>query len=453
VRTAEGAVAADSPTPSTDGRLLRTGSARGRASWSLADQALSSLTNFGLALLVARSTSGRQFGAFELAYSLYLFVVGCSRAVGAEPLLVRHSDTTVRRVREATAASTGTALVVGLVAGLACIAGSPLVDDPTSGAVAALGLALPGLLVQDAWRYAFFAAGCPGKAAANDAVWALCQVALLASLFVAGDPPVGHLVLAWGVSGGVGAVLGLVQSRVLPRPAAVVDWLRRHRDLAPRFLGEFSVGLGASQLSIWLVGVVGGLQVVGALRAATLVLGPFRILLTAAPAAAIPELVRLRNRSSSGFLRALVVTSLALGGLVGAWGLLALLLPGDVGRSVLGRNWEPARPLLPLVALGWSALGLGTGAMIGLRVLADARRSFRARLLIVPVLLLVPVGFVVGGDGDATDAAVGLAVVSCWSAVVWWVQLRRSLRSAEPRPVSLDARAPSVDPLLTGPVD
>ena len=40
-------------------------SLRGRAVWTLADQALSSLTNFGLAILVAGSVSAAAFGAYK----------------------------------------------------------------------------------------------------------------------------------------------------------------------------------------------------------------------------------------------------------------------------------------------------------------------------------------------------------------------------------------------------
>ena len=94
----------------------------------------------------------------------------------------------------------------------------------------------------------------------------------------------------------VGAVIGVVQAGILPRPTQVGIWWRDQRELAWRFLGEFTVGTGAAQLCIWLIGLVrpGGLKVLGALRGALVLIGPMRIFLAAAPAAAIPELVRLR---------------------------------------------------------------------------------------------------------------------------------------------------------------
>ncbi|MDQ3146756.1 MAG: hypothetical protein M3R01_07445, partial [Actinomycetota bacterium] len=409
--------------------LDRAGSTGRRASWSVADQGLSSLTNFALAILVARSASTGGFGAFELTYSIYLFFVGASRAVSSEPLLVRHSDQSGAEVRTATAQATGTALVVGAIAGVACLVVAQAFQDPSRDAIRALGLVLPGLLLQDAWRFSFFAAGRPAKATANDGLWALSQLVIVLWLLQRqDDTPIAAFVLAWGASAGIGAVVGAIQAKVLPRPLAAATWLRRHRDLGPRFLGEFGVGLGAAQLALWLIGVVGGLRVLGALRAAVVVLGPFRILVSAAPGAAIPELIRLRNRSLTRFARAVTLTSVALSLLIGAWGVAAYLMPTSVGESILGENWAAARPLLLLTTLSWSALGLVTGAMIGLRSLAAARRSFRARLAIAPAVVIVSVVSV--SVGGATGAAGGLAAVSCGSALVWWYQFRAALADA-----------------------
>ena len=44
----------------------------------------------------------------------------------------------------------------------------------------ALGLTLPGLLLQDSWRYSFFALGQGSQAFVNDTIWALTLVAAAA---------------------------------------------------------------------------------------------------------------------------------------------------------------------------------------------------------------------------------------------------------------------------------
>jgi hypothetical protein len=381
--------------------------------------------------VVAQIIDKRGLGAFEVAFSVYLFAAGCSRALGAEPLLVRHSDTDTDDVESAAASAVGTSLVAGVVAGLVCLAIAAVIDGPAALPLAALGVTLPALLVQDAWRYVFFAAGRPAKALVNDVVWAVVQLAAIVWLLAGDDPSVAVLVLAWGGAAGVAALLGVVQTRLVPRPSATGPWLRRQRDLVPQFLGEFVVGQGAAQLSIWLIAGVGNLGVLGALRAAGVLVGPARLFLTAAPGAAIPELVRIRRRSPQRFQRLVALMSWGLALSVAVWIVVVLAVPDRYGTAVLKENWEPGRRIFVLVGLSWAALGLGTGAMVALRVLADAKRSFRARLLICPVVLVVPPVSV--AVGDETGAALGIAIVSLWSAAVWWVLYRMATVAARAR--------------------
>ena len=63
-----------------------------RASWGIADQAISSLTNFGLGLLVARSVEPKAFGAFGIAFASYALVVNIGNGMISEPFLVRFSN-------------------------------------------------------------------------------------------------------------------------------------------------------------------------------------------------------------------------------------------------------------------------------------------------------------------------------------------------------------------------
>ena len=62
-----------------------------RLSWGVADQALSSLTNFAVAILVARSLGTEELGAFSIAFATYLIAVNASRGLATDPLVVRYS--------------------------------------------------------------------------------------------------------------------------------------------------------------------------------------------------------------------------------------------------------------------------------------------------------------------------------------------------------------------------
>ena len=92
-----------------------------RLGWGLADQAVSSLTNFAVSIYVAKSLGATEFGAFSLAYVTYGFVLNASRGLATDPLLVRYSGAEIPAWRKAVSACTGTALGVGLITGLLAV--------------------------------------------------------------------------------------------------------------------------------------------------------------------------------------------------------------------------------------------------------------------------------------------------------------------------------------------
>ena len=62
-----------------------------RFGWGVADQTLSSLTNFALTVLVARSLGVTEFGYFAIVLTIYLTSMGLSRAAITSPLSIRFS--------------------------------------------------------------------------------------------------------------------------------------------------------------------------------------------------------------------------------------------------------------------------------------------------------------------------------------------------------------------------
>ena len=125
-----------------------------------------------------------QFGAFSLAYVTYAFALNASRGLATDPLLVRFSGTDLPTWRRAVASCTGTAAVVGLAAGACVLAAAALLSGTTRLAFLALGLTLPGLLLQDSWRFSFFALGRGSQAFLNDTVWAVVLLPALVLLRV-----------------------------------------------------------------------------------------------------------------------------------------------------------------------------------------------------------------------------------------------------------------------------
>jgi O-antigen/teichoic acid export membrane protein len=397
-----------------------------RLGWGVADQALSSLTNFAVGIYVARSLGAKEFGAFSLAFATYLILRNASQGLASDPLVVRYSSVDRMSWRSGVAASTGMATTIGLIAGAACmVVGLQLVGS-TREAFLALGLSLPGLLLQDDWRYAFFALGKGGLAFGNDLVWTLVLFALLPAVVVTGHSGVFWFVLAWGLAATLAAVVGGIQARVVPRLTESASWLVRHRDLAPRYLAENLSLSGAAQLRLYGLGIIAGLTAVGTLRAAELLLGPFSVISKGIGIVGVPEAGRMLRRSVRQLQQfCLMLAALQAGGAL-VWGAaMLLLLPGGLGEWLLGPSWRPASQLLVPVTLTVAGIGALNGAWVGLRALGAAARSLRAQVINSVVYVAgVLGGAVVGGVAGAAWGAAAAAVISLG---VWWWQLHRGI--------------------------
>ncbi|MCX4584933.1 hypothetical protein [Streptomyces sp. NBC_01481] len=403
----------------------------GRLSWGLADQAASSMTNFAVGLYVARSLGLTAFGVFSLAWLTYGVVLNVARGLATDPLVVRFSGVPDTSWRAAAARSSGAALGVGAALGAMCLLIGLGLGGRVGPAFACLGVVLPALLLQDAWRFAFFAAGTGRKAFVNDLVWGVALVP--AMVLAARVGSVAAFVLAWGASAAVAAVYGCLQSGILPRLTGAPGWLREQRDLGYRYLAENVSLSGASQLRAYGLGAIVGVGAVGAVRGAELLLGPFLAVLMGLSLVTVAEAARVLRRAPHRLAR----FCLLLGGGQAAaallWGAALLLVPDRAGELVLGGVWHSASELIVPATLGVAGAGLGTGAAAGLRALAAARRSLRCQLF-------ASACYVGGGLGGAAVAgtigsAWGVAAATVCASAVWWLQLRSALRERHRNPI------------------
>ncbi|MGI5472286.1 hypothetical protein [Streptomyces sp. CA-132043] len=403
----------------------------GRLSWGLADQAASSMSNFVVGIYVARSLGVTAFGVFSLAWVTYGVVLNVSRGLATDPLVVRFSGVPDATWRRAVARSSGTALGAGAAIGAACLVAGFALGGSVGSAFACLGVVLPGLLLQDAWRFAFFAAGTGRKAFVNDLVWGAALVPAMVVAARVGS--VAAFVLAWGASAAVAAAYGCLQSGLRPRMSGARGWLREQRDLGYRYLVENVSLSGASQLRAYGLGAIVGVGAVGAVRGAELLLGPFLAVLMGLSLVTVPEAARVLRQAPHRLGR----FCLLLGGGQAAaallWGGALLLMPDRLGALVLGDVWRSAAQLIVPITLGVAGAGLGTGAAAGLRALGAARRSLRCQLF-------ASACYVGGGLGGAVAAgtvgsAWGVAAATVSGSAVWWLQLRSALREHHHNPL------------------
>ncbi len=400
-----------------------------RLGWGVADQGMSSISNFAVNIYIARTLGAVQYGAFGLAYVTYGFALNASRGLSTDPLLVRFSGTVIPIWRRAVTKCTGTATTVGLTAGAIVLVAAALLSGTARLAFLALGLTLPGLMLQDSWRYSFFALGRGSQAFLNDTIWTLALIPALVLLRATGHANVFWFVFAWGAAAAVAAAVGPLQARAAPRLSGAWEWVSRHRDLGPRYLAEGTANSASSQLRNYGVGFILGLAAVGYVQAATTLMGPFMVIFFGMGLVTLPEAARILRRSPRHLPHFCLLVSGGLGLLGLTWGVILLVaLPKGLGQLMLGSLWRPTYPLVwpttILVLGGCAAAGAGTG----LHALGSARRSLRAMVIGSALAVVLGIG------GAAADGAVGTmigAAAASWiSALLFWLQFRTAMRES-----------------------
>jgi O-antigen/teichoic acid export membrane protein len=409
----------------------RRASRTARLGWTTTDQMVSSATNAALSILVARQVSAEEFGAFALAFVVFMYAVGICVALVSDPLTVRFSGVGRRERQDAIAQSAGAAVVLGVALGLLVAPVGLVLGGELGPLLLVLSLFLPGLLLQNHWRLAFFASGWPRSAFANDAVWAVLQIGGVVALIATGRGSPATYLAVWGASATVAAIVGARQAGVLPRPSAARSWVRDHQDIGLRFTWGFLLNQGAFNTAFVVVGVISGAAAVGAMRAAQVLVGPVRVAFAALNSYALPLMVRLVAENRRLGRPALLMSGVSAAITV-LWTALLASLPDSVGRALLGETWTQAGDLLVLYGLQVGAIGVGAGAIAGLRAFAEAGLTLRVILLQAPLALAL--GALGAWLDGARGAVLGLFVTQALGAVYSWWLFWKASREREPRP-------------------
>ncbi len=407
-------------------KLRRLAGPAGRASWGLADQALSSLSNLAVGVVVARSSTVADFGVYALAFGGYTIALNVSRAVSTEPLAVRHSGARTPDWERAVRASTATALLAGVLAMLVGLAIAAFPGVPSKGVLIAFAVTMPGLLLQDAWRWAFFVVGEGQKALVNDLIWLLAMLAIFGGLYLTDTASAPSLTFAWGLGAMIAAIAGRFQAGISPRRQLIREWVRRNWDLSPKYVGEMLAVSGTIQVYMLGITAAAGLAATAGIRGAQVLLGPVNVLNQGIRMISVPEAARALRHSYRRLWLVGLAISFGVGAGALAWGAIFLLLPPFVGRQLLGPGvWTQAHEvLIPVILL--QALGASNaGAFAILRALTAATRGLRVRLISSVILIICGVGgaFLWGAKG----AAWGLATASFTTLLLWWFQAHRAI--------------------------
>ncbi|MFD9101890.1 hypothetical protein ACIRSJ_02265 [Streptomyces virginiae] len=382
---------------------------------SVLDQAASSATNILVLVLAARLSSASGFADFSMVYVAFSVLLGLNMAYVGQSLVLEKGDGLGAACRSAAGFTSAASAAVGVLLAVVGLA----LPGATGRAFLALGLVLPLVLLQDGLRYCFSALRAPERALAADALRLVCVVAALA--LQPEGASAGRLVLVWGLSALPALAVGLWLLRPYVRGsrADLRPYLRRGH-LGQRFVVEFAVGNGSSQLAVLGLGVFATPLAVGALRGATTLFGPLNVLFNSANAFGPPVLGRLGGKRAT--VRATAALGVVLAAVGAGWATALYLLPDRLGRELLGDTWAAASALLPATGAQYAVMGLGTCALLTLRVLAP-----KATLSLQVVFSLLSVGLLLGGYAvwGVAGAAWGLAAGSALKALAAWWRVAR----------------------------
>lgn len=393
-----------------------------RVGWGLADQGLSSLTNFLVGIVIAKNVGLEDFGAYALAFSAYCLVLGVGRAVASEPFAVRYSALKSGQSRAAASAAAGTALTLGAAGSIVALAAGALLPAEYRGLAVALAIILPGIILQDAWRLLFFARGQGRAAFTNDLVWALLLVPAFTVDFLDGEVSAASLFLAWGCAGTGAAVLGILQFGAMPSAGGSMRWLRENKTLWPRYVCEGLAINGSQQLYMFVLAGITGLASVGALRLVLVVLGPVNVLVQGIGAVAVPEAARALAVSRTRLQRTASVFSVLVAAGAAVWGLVVFLLPDQWIALVAGSGWFAAGALAMPLVLVQVLNGARTGPIAALRAMGEAKRSMWTRIAVSLLNILLAVGGALAAG--ITGAAWGLALAAFLNLGLWLLQYK-----------------------------
>lgn len=368
--------------------------------WAIVDQGLFALSNFALNLLLARWLLPEDYGAFSVAFSIFLFLGVLHTSFFTEPMLVFGSSDRYRmrlgsylRILVRGHAWFSVVAAVALLTfstGISLVGHRELADS-------LIGVALMSPFALLLWlsRRACYALLAPHLAASGSALYMAIMLSGMSLLNGRGWLTAGAALGAMGVGSLAGSVWLL--ARVLAHGDAGSDVSRSEVLLSHMRYGRWAASTGvlswaSGSIAFLLFPLWGGLEAVAGLKALMNLLLPVLHAIGAISVLLIPNLVQRRATGDFGGLVRLALITFAVGTMLNA----ALL--GAFARPILhwlydGKydavsRWLPLLALLPFLSSTSSVFGSALRAVErpDLVFKAYAASAAAAFVLAMPVL-------------------------------------------------------------------
>lgn len=416
-------------------------SQRARLALTAVDQVVSSSSNFLVGVLVARYAGPGPYGAYMLAFTVWLLVVGIHRALVAEPVVIDGGlhDDRVAVLRRGLVADLRLAVVlaiplvpVGVVATLARA-------DSAGPSLLALAVLLPALITQDYWRSMAFGLGRPGVALLNDAVFVVVQLAAMTVVIAAGARTAQWFLLAWGAGAAAGAIAGCLQLRVNPFGRRRGPLFSHTWPFSRWLLADFLTIFAVDQTYVVSVALLLGPEDFGGLRAALSLMGPAAVILLSGGNLGFPMMAEANTGSGvAGLVRVATDLTRVVGAAVVGYCLIVFAIGPWLLTWIYGPEFSAAANLTRIVPIAYSVAVVSFGAGIAIRVARQARVMWMARLALaglsgVATVLLSSMFGVAGAAWAGVVTASG-GVAATLTVFRSYVKRTRRLAALAPEP-------------------
>jgi O-antigen/teichoic acid export membrane protein len=355
---------------------------------AILDYGLFSGSNFLLGVLLARWMAPEQYGAYALAFSIFILVTFLYQALVLEPLSVFSGTAYPNNLRGYLQSNVwlhwGLSVVICLLLGGTAVAARVWWHSPISAmAFAGMTIATPFILIHALGRRSFYLKLSPGPAAFGSAFYCAFVVGGSFVIYKLGWLSAFTAFLAMGLAALVGGLIMLFQLHAKLEPAAARVTLRttwgKHWEYGKWALATCVVGWIPTYVYIPLVSKFNGLAVAGELRALMNLGGPVLQTYAALSMLFLPLAARVQStqgrRGASGLTMKL--TALFVAGAIAYW---AVLIPfkRPLFQLLYAGKYLDASALLPLFAAETVVWSAALGPAILLRAMESPRSLFFA---------------------------------------------------------------------------
>lgn len=422
-----------------DEALLRWSGLRvliGKSFLTFLDQALVSGSNFLLSIALARWLMPAQYGAYTLAFEIFLLIALLHQALLLEPMSVlgpsMYGEKLKPYFRNLLCIHLALSLTIGVALGTyAWIVDTPGRLDGLPGALLGIALAGPCILLLQIGRRAFYWELTPGLAVAATLLYCLLLVGGLIILYQLVLLTSFTAFLLMGMAALLASAFQFIRLQRALKPATSPTKLDEVWSQHWRY-GRWAI---ASSLAIWvpgniyfiLLGSFSGMAKVGALKALWNLTQPIAQVFTALSLFFLPYAARIAYRFGSASVGRLAwkLTFVFVGASMAYWSVIVLLREKVVHLLYAG-NFGEIIPWVPWIAI-YMCLWCATHAQaIALRALLSPASVFCAYSVasVISVAIGIPAVHMLGIPG-----AIGCMILSsgiCLGTIV--LLLRHKLR-------------------------